>query len=395
MGIVDRVKGLLFGAGGSRPRPGVEVLGYTSFDGPMARHIFTAPDLAAYRRMRLDGQVSAGLAVVKLPVMSRRYNVVADSPDVAEFTKRALDPVWRDIIRGALLALDYGFAVMEKVWALDENGMLVYARFKDPDPESLDLEVDDRGNFAGASQAPGRRVEASKTFLFTHRLEHGNLYGTSRLRPAYPYWRTKEIIYLFLNRYLERKGNPPVVVKYPPQVTPSDNGPEADKNARAALELGEKLLENSAVALPHNTDAHGHLTWEVSYLEDDPRAAMFLEYIDHLNKMILRSLFVPDRVFTQDNETGSFALAKVHADIFLMSEEGLLADIEFAVNEQIVRPLVEYNFGAGKKCRIVMERFAEGDREVLKDVFLRMVETGEARPAADEIAERLNVPLVS
>jgi hypothetical protein len=395
MGIIEKLKGLFFSDVKSRPRPGTEVLGYSSFGGPMARHIFAAPDFAAYRKMRLDGQVSAGLSVIKLPVMSRRYQVIADSDEVAGIAKKALESVWRDLVRGTLLALDYGFVVLEKVWAQDENGTLVYARFKDPDLESLELEVDDRGNFVGVSQQPGRRIHAEKAFLYTHRLEHGNLYGTSRLRPAYPYWRTKEIIYLFLNRYLERKGNPPVVVKYPPRVKPSDTGPQADKNAKAALELGAKLLENSAVAVPHDTDSHGHQTWEVSYLEDDPRVAMFLEYIEHLNKMILRSLFVPDRVFTQDGETGSFALAKVHADIFLMSEEGLIADIEAAVNEQIVRPFAEYNFGPGERCRVVIERFGEDDREVLRDVFLRMVESGEARPAADEVAERLGVPVLS
>jgi hypothetical protein len=227
----------------------------------------------------------------------------------------------------------------------------------------LELEVDDRGNFAGVSQRPGRRIDADKAFLYTHRLEHGNLYGISRLRPAYSYWRTKEIIYLFLNRYLERKGNPPVVVKYPPRVTPSDTGPQADKNAKADL-------------------------------EDDPRVAMFLEYIGHLNKMILRSLFVPDKVFTQDGEIGSFALAKVHADIFLMSEEGLITDIEATVNEQVVKPLTDYNFGPDKRSRVVIERFDEEDREILKNVFLRMVESGEARPAAEELAERLGVPLL-
>jgi phage gp29-like protein len=394
MGIIDKFKGLFFGESKNSPRPGAEVLGYSSFNGPMARHIFAAPDLAAYRKMRLDGQVSAGLSVVKLPVMSRRFHVVADSDEVAEFVKKTLEPVWRDLIRGALLALDYGFAVMEKVWAEDANGKLVYARFKDPDPESLELEVDDRGNFVGVSQQPGQRIDADKAFLYTHRLEHGNLYGISRLRPAYPYWRTKEIIYLFLNRYLERKGNPPVVVKYPPRVTPSNTGPQTDKNARAALELGGKLLENSAVAVPHDVDSHGHQTWGVSYLEDDPRVAMFLEYIDHLNKMILRSLFVPDRVLTQEAETGSFALAKVHADIFLMSEEGLITDIEAAVNEQIVKPLIDYNFGPEMRSRIIIERFNEQDRELLKDVFLRTVESGEARPAAEELAERLGVPLL-
>lgn len=352
------------------------------------------PDVATFREMRLDGQVGAALSVIKLPILSRGFTAHSDDAEVETFVQEALGRVYRELVRATLLALDYGFAALEKVWTLDEDGRIVYRSFKDPVPETLELEVDEFGSFAGVRQRPGNRIGAEKAFLYTHRLEHGNLYGVSRLRPAYPFWRTKEIIYLFLNRYLERKGNPPVIVKYPARPGLAAGGaPAGDAYGQDALAVGKKLLENAAVALPHVHDERGDDLWDVSYLEDAPRVGMFLDYIDHLNKMILRSMFVPEKLITQDDAAGSFALARVHADMFLMSEEGLVADLEEHFNRFIVRPLVEYNFGPAARAVIMLERFNAENRDLLGQVFLDMMRSGAVRPAAAALARELGVPL--
>jgi hypothetical protein len=355
-------------------------------------HLTTeTPGLATWREMRLDGQAGAALAVIKLPILSRTFAARSPNAEVEVFVQRTLARVWRNLVRATLLAVDYGFTVVEKVWEVADNGAVVYKAFKDPEPDTLELEVDAYGSYAGVRQLPGVRVPKEKAFLYTHRLEHGNLYGQSRLRPAYPFWRTKEIIYLFLNRYLERKGNPPVVVKYPPR--PGTTGEAGDAYGRDALAVGKQLLENATVALPHLHDPQGQDLWEIGYLEDSPRVGMFLDYIEHLNRMILRAMFVPEKLITQEEGAGSYALAKVHADVFLMSEEGLVADLEEHFNRFIVKPLVEYNFGPDARAEIRMERFDAAGRELLRDVFMDMLAGGAVKPAAAAIARELGVPL--
>ncbi len=347
------------------------------------------PDLAAYRKMRFDGQVSAGLAVIKLPVLSRGYRVEAESPEIASGIERMVKPLYRDLLKKTLNALDYGFAPLELVWQPGNDGVAEIGAIKDPPPETVTVLTDENGGFTGLTQKPDRRVDVPRAFLFTHRGENGNHYGVSRLRPAHPYWRTKQIVYLFLNRYLERKGNPPVIVTYPPETKAGSEGPAVDVNGRAALELGKKLLENSAVALPHVSTTGGDSAWNVKYLEDNPRAEMFLRYIEHLDRMILRSMFVPERVLSSDGPYGSYALSKVHADIFLLSQDGLITDLESAINEQVIRPLVEFNFGAKASARLVIDRLSGSDRELTEDVFMEMVKRGDARPVIQPLAQQL------
>lgn len=376
-----------------RNRPDfAEYLSYQPYAGSRLLPVLLSerPDIAAYREMRLDGQVSAGLAVIKLPILSRPFAAEGPDVEVAEFVQEALGRVWRSLVRATLLAVDYGFVVLEKVWKVDEQGRVVYKTFKDPAPETLDLEVDEFGSYAGVRQRPGPSVPAAKAFLYTHRLEHGNLYGISRLRPAYPYWRTKEIIYLFLNRYLERKGNPPVVVKFPPAPPGYEGAPSLSQEA---LALGKKVLENAAIALPHLHDERGQDLWDVTYLEDAPRVGMFLEYIEHLNKMILRAMFVPEKLVGQDETVGSYALASVHADMFLMSEEGLIADLEEHFNRFLVKPLVAYNFGPRARATVRIQRFDAASRELLGQVFMEMLRTGKVQVAAAALARELGVPV--
>ena len=61
--------------------------------------------------------------------------------------------------------------------------------------------------------------------------------------------------------------------------------------------------------------------------------------------MKLRAVLVPERVLTQDRAAGTQAMARVHTDTFLRSEELLLADLVDHVNRFLVPQVVAYNFG--------------------------------------------------
>jgi hypothetical protein len=54
---------------------------------------------------------------------------------------------------------------------------------------------------------------------------------------------------------------------------------------------------------------------------------------------------------------------------------------------------VAYNFGPGARAEIRLERFDAASRELLRDVFMQMLSSGDVRPAVDAIARELRVPL--
>lgn len=350
--------------------------------------------LSTYSRMRHDAQLAAGLAVIKLPVLAAEWSLEGGEDEVQDFVHRELGGNYRGLLRSMLTAVDYGFAPLELVWALGDDGSIHLVEARDPDPITVTIITAEDGDYDGFRQHE-TDVPAEKTLLFTHRLEHGNFYGISRLRPAYSLWRVRELIYTFCNRYYERRGNPATLVRYPPSHNLNLEGKlTSDPMLSYALKAGEELLENAVIAMPSSRDDDGNPLWEVDYLQDDARGSMFINYIEHLNTMLLRALFVPERTLTQQGEAGSYALARAHLDIFLLSEDGLIADIEDHINLHLIPKMVVYNFGFGTDSpRLRITRLSRESKELLGEVFMDMVRSGKAVPSAKLLADELGIPL--
>ena len=217
------------------------------------------------------------------------------------------------------------------------------------------------------------------------------MFGVSRLKPAYDCWYWWISLVQFMMRYFERKGTPPVIVKFPLGQT-KDGTDHAD----IALEMGKALIGESVIAIPSTTYENTPPKWDLNYLLDDKRGEMFLSALTFFENKMLRGMFVPERTITQDSSSkaGSYSLSQTHADMFLLGEEALLVDIENQVNKYVVRRLIEYNFGAkAPQCYIKIERITEARKGFLKDVFMEMIKQGTAIPAAREIADVVGVPL--
>ena len=317
-----------------------------------------------YKLMRKDAQIQMGLKVIKLPIKAMKWWVVCRDEDIKAFVQFSLQRTWKSMLNAILNALDFGWSACEKVWevqdievARKENGKEIIAykgqavllkKLKDPDPLTVSIKTDKNGDFNGFYQDRGDAINvtvpAEKAFVFTNEKEFGNLYGKSLLRYAYDYWYWATLMYQFLNRYFERRGTPPVKARAPGGRTNLSNGTVLD-NLRLAQKAGQSLTESSVVALPSSTDEHGKYKWDLEYLEDKQRANMFLSYIEHLNSMKLRALFVPERMLVQDSSMGARSVSETHLDVFLMGLEGLIQDILDHFNKYLIPQIVKYNFG--------------------------------------------------
>ena len=383
--------------------------------------------ISTYDMMKRDPTISAGLAFIKLPILALPWRIECVNPKIKAFTENAVKRVWRRLARSMLTAVEYGFASHEKVYDLKKvkvkkrnpdgsyeiqfDGMaLLYKRFKCHYPDSIEIEFDYHENYAGITQLQrgGKEVylPPRKSFLFTHEEEFGDLFGRSRLKPAYKYWYWKEVLYQFMLMYYERRGSPPVIVTAPPG-TSKDSAGNRIPNIDRALELGSSLLNNSIAAIPY--EAHKDTKenqWNVSYLSDEKRGEMFLSAINHIDAAILRALWIPERVLTQQSGSGGgYSMATVHADLFLMAELGLISDIESAVDEQILPVLVEANFKPEDRepCYFKMDSLDWNRKIALKEIFITMLRNIDTIvkaggrplqiPSISQMAQILQIPL--
>ena len=407
----------------------------TRFGSPLTASAFASdsigiynPDtipITTYDKMKTDPQIAIGLSIIKMPIYSLAWNVECDDSDIREFVKITLKPVWKKLIKSMLTSIDYGFASHEKVWqmypfdisTIAPNGRKkthfkgkaeVYYKIKPHYPGSIKIRTDSAtDDFLGIIQSVGSQevsLDADKCFLFSVNADFGNFFGQSRLKPAYKPWYWKEVISQFMLRYFERRGSPATVVTHPIGGGIDVDGNEYD-NTEIALRIGQNLVENSVVTLPFEPNKEGVNQWELAYLQDEKRGEMFVEALNYLGAQILRSMLVPERVMTQDLSTGSFSMASSHAEIFLLSQEGLVAEMETAINAEIIPALVQYNFKPKKivECNVRIESIQYDRKSIVKEILVEMirnmntmVKNGKApnlMPSMSEMSEILGIPL--
>jgi hypothetical protein len=383
--------------------------------------------VSTYNKMRQDPQIALGISIIKLPIMSLLWIIDCEDNDVAAFVTEALKPIWRRLMNSMLTAVDYGFVSHEKVWermpmdvsSVTESGRKkthfrgqaeVYRKLKAHYPDTIRIRTDGKtDDFLGIVQDIGGgqtvTLDKDKCFFFSLEDEFGNYYGQSRLKQAYKPWYWKEVLYQFMLRYYERRGSPPTLVTYPIGKYLDASNNEVD-NCNVALQLGQSLIENSVATMPYEATKDGRDNmWNVGYLHDEKRGTMFIDAITHLETQILRGLLVPERVVTQDIATGSYSMAATHAEAFLLSQEGLIATIEEAINTQLIPPLVQFNFKPKSwlPCVVKMEGIQHDRKRLLKEIFIEIMRNisvftrdgiyPNVMPNLEEMAEVLKVPL--
>jgi len=365
--------------------------------------------IETYEKMREDAQISFGLKIIKLPIKSLPFYIQC-SDDVIKYTvTQALNRIWRSKMRSTLNGLDFGFAPHEKVWEAvkdisitDDEGNEIkrgtfwfWKKLKDLKPSSVKLLRDtDSDDFAGFKQDNvSETIPSEKAYVFTNEKEYGNLFGKSILKPSYDPWYWCTLIYQFCLRYFERRGTPTVKCKAPNK-TFKING-QTDKNGLEYMQsLGESLANESVFTIPSEYDNAGNLMWDAEYMKSDARGEMFLRLMEHLQALKLRGIFVPERVATQDNSTGSYSMADSHADIMLLGLDGIIGDIEEHDNKYLIKQFKDYNFGINAPDAYVhIKRLSEENKTILKSI-IEKVGRLESIPADwIKILEQLNIPV--
>ena len=299
--------------------------------------------LQVFDKMRKDDQVKAALTFKQHSVTAAGWSIKVpegqqDDWEPAEFCRTVLENIDGSLERsidGILSALAYGFSISEKVWA-EENGKIVLKALKTRRPHEWAFVVDPYGNLLGLKQM-GTEFAPDKFVVYAYASEFGNWYGTSDLEAAHRAWWSKRNAYQWMSMLLERLGIPPIMALYNPDAYPG-----------AKLEGMKSILRNMQAAtvgiIPRAAPEDLEMwTTEIK----NGIEGVFLPALDHYDKDISKALLMPGLIgMTSDDKNGSFARAKVHFDVFMLVTERTRQEIaQHIITEQIIKPLVDLNFG--------------------------------------------------
>lgn len=310
-----------------------------------------------YEEMAKDSMVQTVLTLKKLAVMASPTEVVP-AADTASARRKAafveenlarMDGSVFDVMTNAMDAFAKGWSVQETVYE-PGRGRLWLKAVRPKDPALFGLQVDRFGRLEGLNlRVPGEEevsLPAGKFVVYMNRRSYASPKGKSDLDAAYRHWVAKQSLLNAWKLHLEKFAMPTVLGKYERGLPPDEQ--------TAILRALQDIQNNTAVVYPSEID--------VSLLGGarEPSTG-FQEAIEFHNREIARAVLGQTLTTDEGRRVGSLALGKVHLQILMLQVNAVRRELaETVMTEQVIRPLVELNFGPGEVPQFRFEESGVG-----------------------------------
>lgn len=373
-------------------------------------------------QMRRNGVIKTGLFLKKAPILAviAKSSIKHENPRIQAYLNHVMEDILYPLVQSSLLAMDYGVALHEKVWEAesisfkysDDKGVnrtfngdsLHYKKIKwnnlstikeiriQPGSQDYDGYVQN----AGTTPIP---IPAEKSFMFGKGQEN-TLWGTSDLDSVYEYWYWLELISGYHMRYLEKLGTPPMIGYAPNGITYSRDLEKSVENITWLAQLAGNLQDGGAIVMPSVFDTNSrNRLWELKEMAISDRGDLYGNATVWLEGAILKGLFVPDKPVSSGNTSiGSYALADVQFEAFLVGEEWDTQSLVRQIERYVLRPLLDVNFGPKvADATIQHPPLSRELKQRVFDIFKSLIANHPDYSAINfkEIADELGVPMYS
>ena len=332
-----------------------------------------------YKRMRRDDQIKASLRFVMDSIVSRKWRFELPSEDDANqdlmqeiadtFTYMLMqffEGTWTEAMRSVLDSKATGYSINEMVFApgayRGKDYWLLRALKLRP-YESFRFKVDEYGNVVGLRQEQGAqqaKLDPRRFIIHIANPEMDPIFGESDLRAVYPWWWRKENVAKFWAIYLERMAAGFVVAQGKEGINPVQ--------VTAAKDGLNTLSAQTGIYMPPGIELD---------VSNPPTTDAYQRAIDSFDLHITRALLMPARLgLGPEQNTGSFALADVQADQFMIysaMQGDALAD---RLNERLFRPLALWNWGVDIFPLFKFEAYNEKQKAEIVKNWALAVEKG-------------------
>ena len=310
--------------------------------------------------MLTDPRITFGLWLIKGPIISKsRFYVECERSEgsrhtIREFIKKNLTRFLRVGLSKTLEAVEYGWYCGEVIYEV-QDGLLTFRGIKPLSPMDCRA-VTLKGSLVGAyvKNVPGKAqvyLGGMKKVWVVHDQNKHPYYGRSRLFGAFLPWIEmwtdggfRDSRRLYHHKYAFDGG----ILYHPPGSTKiyEDGSGNAiyQSNKELARDCLEKKKTGGTMTLPNTTDASGRRMWEYVPPNVTAPASNVGEYGKDLKDEEWEGMGIPPEVARAEG-SGAYAGRAVPQDAFYSTLQELQKDQLTAFDEQVLRPLVLFNFG--------------------------------------------------
>lgn len=317
----------------------------------------------------------------------------AKAQEAADYATHALESIQGAEQQAYLLIMDagpLGFVVIEKVWAKPETeglwiGKQGFSRLAHKNQEYIKFNLDefgqirDKGIWQETMSGGYNKFSREDVIYWAFDPRGDNPYGRTPSRRAYRFFWVKDNVIRNWARYMERYGFPIVEGVYPKGSGATDKATLAEilKKMRTSLTFSRQADWEVKI---HSVQAH--------YAQTN----LYGEALTVCNRSIARALGLPALVVEHEGQ-GSYALGKEHNDQFVWILNYHRSACEDVVNEQMIKPLVGWNFAPGTPMPMWrLKPFAEDDLQAKVEMAKIIHEMG-FPISKKKLAELSGVPL--
>lgn len=308
-----------------------------------------------------DAMVDTALKVKRLAVLAAAGRVLAPEGEEgrrrAEFVQEAFERMAgspQTVLAAAMDAFARGWSVQQVEWKLD-GGLLWPSAVVAKDVAHFGMGFDRYGSLTRlTSRLPGEaevEVPREGMLVWFYRGGFDSPRGKSDLVSALPHWQAKQALLKSWRFHLERFAMPTVMGKVQRSM--------AEEERSSLLRAMQDLHNHTAVVYPEEA--------EIGLLGGDRGpSGGFVEAIEFHNREIARAILGQTLTTDEGRRVGSLALGKVHLQVLLLQVAAIRHELADSVlTEQLIRPMVEWNFGPGPIPRyrfdeVPLEAFSAG-----------------------------------
>ncbi len=288
--------------------------------------------LKIIEEMKRDSQIGSDLRTRKGKIKSLQWSIQVGSDletdkQQAKELKNLIEPVYRDLVTEIQEALEYGYAVIEKNWTI-ENGQVLLPSVKGHDPANWVFDENGTPGLKTVEKPEPTAVPIERIIHATFDAPRGNPYGRSIFIEAFWPWYWKKHAILFWSIFCEKFGQPTIVGWHSPNA-------EEDE-ITSLLETLESIQSDTAVTLEEG--------WRIELMEAKRTGTdsyeAFVQYCDRaISKAILSTVLITNESLHQTR-----AATSSQKDVTDEVLEGDSIRIQDIITKEVVKPLAQWNF---------------------------------------------------
>jgi len=305
---------------------------------------------ATIKAMLLDPHIRSQLSLRKHAVLSAEIGFEGD-PKAVEVVKKALSDInlHSDLLQ-MLSFLEYGYSVCEVIWKKEDIRKISSIELRDP----RHFKFNAKGELLYEENENLKPVPEYKFIYLVYNPSQENPYGESVLKPIY-YARKLKLLALNFWEAMAQK------YAIPPLAGIAEQGVSEEELERLADALSELEASSSAIFAGLK---------DIKLIEVGDKTEVFRELIELCNKEILKAI-TGQVLGSETGDHGSYALAKIHKDMFLYVVKSDAKLLEHKLNITLIPWILELN-GIQGECRI---RFTFRE-EIEIDKLLGLIDRG-------------------